>query len=437
MADDARAASLVDPQLSPLADRRGPGFVVSESTRRVVMLDRSRRRLLAETAAAGDRCILLTGERTAVTPAYAALSAMTGGCWVVRSRHGLRDALSGRRLTRVEEVLEAPNPLVLAPEHVRDDGEAAVRVDIACSIRHRNPERAEFGASLEALLDELLDETALSWGSAEPALVPWDGAEVAAWIRERLERTPLLIAAGEDAQGRRAAATIRVRPTTQGSEEVVALSVELGPPESEDAAERLERLGDALAALAEEGVPLVATAHARYARPGLLQGSTLEMPPVPMALLLGAPAVARFELDIAELEARHDCFPIGEPRAPGLVATFGAEIRPTNFVDLRELILELDRDALVEQLGEEFLAGLLGAGWREAAERAELERAAEAGAAPETAPAPDAIDDRTLPPPEDGWHAEPSEPGDSAGDSAGDPARDPAHDPESEPAHAS
>lgn len=451
MADESPGESLVDPTLSPLVDRRGPGFAISQSTRRVIMLDRSRRRLLAETAAAGERCILLTGERTALTHAYASVSAMSGGAWVVRSRHGLRDARSGRRLHRVEEIIAPPLQLELAPEHApRADDDVSVRVDVACSIRHRNPSRAEFGGALEALAEALLDEPLLSWGSAEPALVPWDGAEVAAWMRDRLAQSPMLIAAGEAESGRRAAAVLRARPTRQGAEEILDLAIALGDPDSPDTRERLGRLGETLALLADEGLPLMATAHARYARPDLLVGSRLEMPPVPMALLLGAPAVARFGLDLPDLEERHDLVPIGEPRSPGMVVTFGEAIQPTNFVDLREFVLELDQDELVAEFGEAFLAGLLGAGWREApvgsaprgadaeatasdddrtvsandqtvagpaaasAARA-TERAvgAERGGAGAAALGRDRtarraavaeVDDRTLPPPEDGWH---------------------------------
>lgn len=421
---DAPSRHLVDPARSPLADRRGDGFVVTESTRRVLALDRSRQRLLAEAALAGERVILLTGERTATTHAYDQLAEASGAAWVVRSRHGLRDARTGRRLERVEDVLSpAGEDAERAPEHARPPASETTRIDLACSLRHRNPARAEFGAALEAIADELLglDDAELSWGAAEPALVPWDGEEVAEWVSGRIDRSPFLCISGVAGDGRRLAATLRAQLTSQGAEELLSVAVDAGPLDSEGARERLAAIPETLAALAEEGLPLFAMAHARYARADLLHGPTLEMPPVPMAMLIGAPGVARLGLDIPALAERHDAYAIGGPRRPGVVVGFGDDIRPTNFVDLSELLAELDGDRVGDALGEGGAAGLLGPEWRAAFGGGEAEEPvdepvdAQADELPEDAiePGEDTIEpdeddsavELTLPPPAEGWEA--------------------------------
>ncbi|GEM_PF-1293886 len=357
---------LVEPGTSPLIDRRGDGYIVTESTRKVVTLDRSRRRLLGAAAASGQRCILLTGERTMITRAYAEAAASVGACWVVRSRHGLRDALTGRRLHKVSDVIAQPEHAELAPEHAGSgEGFDSIIAEFSCSIRQRNTAKAEFGGTLEALAEELLEEPELSWGSAEPTMVPWEGGEVSTWIRSRLQFTPGLIANAVGVDGRRLTASLSVRPTNQGAEEIYSVAADLGPVDSEVARERLAALPDSLALTANEGVPLFGTAHARYGRPDLLRSSTLEMPSVPMAMIIGAPGVSQFDIDADRLADEFDAFTVGQDRKPSLVIGFGQTIEAQNFVDLRDVVSMLGPQKIADAFGADFLDSLVGRGWRD------------------------------------------------------------------------
>lgn len=443
MSDESRAKSLVDPLLSPLVDRVGEGYVVTESTRKVLYLDRSRRHLLGQCLQKKQRCILVTGEHTALTRTYLEAMNMAGAQWVVRSRHGLRDALTGRRLHRVSEVLEAPEALELADEHARETGFESTILELHISLRQRNVETADYGASIEVIAEELLDEPELSWGSNEPAMVPWDGEELANWTRGRLVTMPHIIANAVGQDGRRLSATMQVRPTQQGSEEILSIAVDLGPTDGPETAERLEAAPDILGLVAEETTPLMATANARYGRADLLKGSTLEMPLVPMALMIGAPGVSSFQIDSSRLVEDFDAFTVGEPRMPGLVIGLGSTIDPANFQELREAMAELGPEKIAAEFGDDFLDSLLGPGWSDSLEKEAKQRREEAAAegkaegdaadasgedaAAETADEVEAsifnevveqhaseghalresaqteIEESTLPPPEEGW----------------------------------
>lgn len=374
MSEHARTKSLVDPQMSPLIDRVGEGYVVTESTRKVLYLDRSRRHLFGTCLKNRQRCILVTGEKTALTRAFVEAMNMAGGQWVVRSRHGLRDALTGRRLSRVSEVLEAPEALMLADEHARETGFESTILELHISLRQRNVETADYGASIEVIAEELLDDPELSWGSNEPAMVPWDGEELAQWTRSRLVTVPHVIANAVGQDGRRLSATMQVRPTQQGSEEILSIAVDLGPSDEATTAERLESAPDILGLVAEETTSLMATAHARYGRTDLLKGATLEMPLVPMALMIGAPGVSSFEIDSSRLVEDFDAFTVGEPRMPGLVIGLGTTIDPANFQELREAMAELGPEKIAAEFGDDFLDSLMGPGWGEAVKKTEEER---------------------------------------------------------------
>ncbi|GGA70299.1 hypothetical protein GCM10011490_21170 [Pseudoclavibacter endophyticus] len=359
--------SRIDPATSPLVDRVGPGWALSESTSPVLYLSPARRRFLASTAAAGARPILVTGEESSLTLALDEALSSLGGVWVVRSATGYRDTRMGRRIARPEDAFAPdfdPRP---APEHVRPPAAETTQVAVLASIRQRNRRKATYGASLELLADLLVDDAALDWGVAEPVTLPWGLERVGEYGREALSHNPWLVVNGVGATGRAVTATLRLRPTKQGAEEIVNLVADVGPEGGEDAAEALADAPELLAELSLEGVPLIAIVFGRVGRADLHKGPTLERPGAPLAILIGAPGVSRLGLPIAELEARFDARVVGNDRAPSIVVPLGDEIMPQNFARLREVLWALDPVALADALGTDAIEPLLGPGWREEA----------------------------------------------------------------------
>ncbi|MGO2111337.1 MAG: DUF6177 family protein [Pseudoclavibacter sp.] len=365
--------SRIDPATSPLVDRSGDGWVLSESTSPVLYLSPARRRFLAGAAAAGARPLLVTGEASSLTIALDEALSSLGGAWVVTSDAGYRDTRIGRRLERPEDVFAPDFAPVAAPEHVRAPEAETTQIAIMASVRQRNRRKATYGASLELLADLLVDDAALDWGVAEPATIPWELERVGEYGREALSHSPWIIANGIGATGRAVSATLRLRPTKQGAEEIVNLVADVGPEHGDDAAEALADAAAILAELADDGVPLIALAFGRIGRADLHRGPTFERPGAPLAMLIGAPGVSRLGVPLAELENDFDAQVVGPARTPSVVVPLGDVILPTNFERLREVLWALDPVVLADALGADVIDQLLGPDWRaEAALRAEV-----------------------------------------------------------------
>lgn len=360
----ARPAPLVDPALSPLVDRAGAGWVVSESRSRVLYLSPARRRFLAGAAAAGIRPILVTGESSVLTMALAEALQSLGGVWVVRSPEGYRDTRMGRRIASPEAALEPDADPRPAPEHVRRPESETTQITVLASIRQRNRRTAGYGGAFELLADLLVDDAALDWGAAEPAALAWDRARVAAHGREALAHNPWLVINGVGATGRDVTGTLRLRPTKQGAEEIVNLVADVGPEGSAEAAEALAEAPEVLAELIGEGVPLIAIAFGRIGRADLHRGPTFERPGAPLAILIGAPGVARIAPPLDELAERFGARAVGPRRTPSIVVPLGERVSLENVQRLREVLWALDPETLAAAIGPEFIDSLLGPEWR-------------------------------------------------------------------------
>lgn len=366
-----RPGPRIDPSTSPLVDRSGDGWVLSESTSPVLHLSASRRRFLAGAAAIGRRPIIVTGEDSVLTHAlHEALQAL-GGAWVVESDAGVRDTRMGRRIARPEDVFAPDFDPQPAPEHARRPPAETSQVTILASVRQRNRLTAQYGGAVELLADLLVDDAVLDWGVQEPTAVPWDAQQVAAYGREALSHAPWLVVNGTGASGHAVTGTMRLRPTKQGSEEIITLVADVGPEDSQDAAEAFLDAPALLGELLAEGVPLIAIAFGGIGRADLHRGPTLERPGVPLALLIGAPGVSRLEVPLTELVERFDAQIVGSARRPAVVVPLGEGISPANFERMRDVLWALNPTVLAAEIGTEFVDPFLGPDWRaQAAERA-------------------------------------------------------------------
>ena len=381
-ADESSPRSLIDPATSPLVDAEGPRWARSDSSSPVLYLSPARRRFLAGAATRGRRPLLVTGERSALTLALGEALDSVGGAWVVASPRGFRDTRTGRRLATPEAVFEPDFDPRGADEHVRAPESVTSQVSVLASVRHRNRQKAAYGAPFALLADLLVDQAELDWGVAEPAAVAWDDERVAAFGRESLAHSPWLVVAGAGTTGRQLTGTMRLRPTKQGAEEIINLLADVGPEGSAEAGEAFAEAPEVLAELVQTGVPLMAVAFGRVGRADLHRGPVFERPAIPLALLLGAPAVSRFGVELTSLEERFDAIVVGSTRAPAVVFPLGATLSPENFSRLHEVLWALDPIALAEGVGEDFVGSLLGPRWREEA----AERAATDTPGPEYAP---------------------------------------------------
>ncbi|CAG7843943.1 hypothetical protein USB125703_00161 [Pseudoclavibacter triregionum] len=367
--------ALVDPGASHLVDERGARWAITRSDAPVVYLSPARRRLLARGVREKETTILVTGEDSVLTPAYREVAGLTRARWVVEGPHGVRDALIGRRLRTPEDVIGLEAGMDRALEHARDPGgEPGIEVIVSCSIRHRNRERAPFGLAAARVAAALAPDAALRWGPTEPLGAAWDDDEVGAWLRARLARTPWIFAVGA-AGADSVAASIRCRPTKQGSEEILTVRAGCGPLGPDADAHAADRAEDALDALAEAGVPLFATALGRVARRDLLAAPALEAPAFPLALLVGAPALRRLDGGPADIADRVGGMLAGPTRRESLIAPIGEGLRPAALERLTEVLEALGPIELAEVMGDDTMASLLGPDWSARAEA----RRAEAG----------------------------------------------------------
>lgn len=356
---------------SPLVDAEGPGWCVSVATSAVVRLSAWRRRQLATAAAEGRRTLLVTRDGAVLTPALAETLGQLGGAWIVQTDEGLRDAETGIRLASPQERLAPPANPVGAPEHADIpfvESELALHLAVTASIRHRNVEAAPFGAAVPAVAATLLEDPIIDWGLDEPVSLAWDPEAIAGSVRGRLDGGGLTIAAGAGADGRRVVATVRASRTSFGAEETISMKIALGAQDDAAARDRLARSTDALEALGAVGVPLFGIAAAGFGLPTLSRWPWLQLASIPMAFLLGAPAVSRFRLRRSgfPFEERFAAAFVGSRGREALLVELAEEPSPDAIRELRSLVAAIGPEAAAEALDPKLAAGLFGPGSREA-----------------------------------------------------------------------
>lgn len=328
--------------LHPALDGHDDVLLQHETRAVVVGLSEARSDLLHRAAEAGRRVLLVTDERSVLTQPFHDALLGTGGVWVVREAAGLlRDGVTGRRLSRLRDALAEPGPLtpdVLSPVFLRqvpdagpatpawarDDVVALLsapstrQVNVSLSVRHAARRTTILGRAVEILLDALAGTSPTSWGTREPALVPWDRSSLTAYARGRAPQDTRLVVVGPGAVG-----TVLVRRTADGLEETTHLALASGAPGSAAARAVIDRVPAAFTAVARALVPLFGLALVRTARADLNVPPVVEAPSVPLAMLLGPPGVRELSLDLAEAGRRFGGTRVGRDRLPGLLLPLG------------------------------------------------------------------------------------------------------------------
>lgn len=344
----------------PLVDRVGSGpgdlsWSVTETRAPVIHLSPLRVNLLHEATQRGRRVVLVSDELSCLTPVFATVWREGGGAWVVRSPGGgLRDGFTGRVLASVEDVWQQPTAATttdeLAVEHLHPVRLEAMQLSTIISVRHPARTSTVLGGAAAAVAEAALGAPPAAWGPNEPLGARWDRQRLTDVLRGRMPGDAAVFAGGPSL-----AAVISARRTRFGVEELTHVHAAVERPSEAGFRRIRDAVNGALRHLAAATMPLVALVVARPGRRDLLVPPFLTPPPIPLSLLIGAPAVRSFGLDPAAMAAEHGAQTVGRPRVPGLLFDLG-DLEPRAWQRLDTILAGLDRDQLDEAMG---LAGPL------------------------------------------------------------------------------
>ncbi|MDR2454901.1 MAG: DUF6177 family protein [Bifidobacteriaceae bacterium] len=283
-------------------DAQTQSLAQTETRQTVVWLSRARQSLLRRCSGLGRRPILVSDGLSELTEPMRQALRYHGGGWAVRGGDGvMRNGLTGRRLRRPADALrldpvDDPNDLAMAylrPLHA-DHAELMVNL----SVRHPPGPAPLPGEPVEILLTSLTGEAPAAFGRAEPALTPWDAAEIG-WLCDRDQaagaRRSVFIAAGP-AHAPASLVMAVERSETYTSEQVSGL-VGLGPLERADLGRRLARADQTLASLARSCDVAFALVWTRAGHGRLTLRPVMPSAPVPLAILLGRGLVEGLGVD--------------------------------------------------------------------------------------------------------------------------------------------
>jgi hypothetical protein len=292
--------------------------------------------------------ILATDELSSLTPAFAQVWRDAGAHWVVRSATGgLREGFTGRRLDDIGQVLAQERVHSVddvAVDFLRPRPSDALEIMVTVSLRHRARRSTVLGGPAEALA-RLTGGRPPTWGAFEPVGSEWDRDALTAFARERMPDGSLLIATGPDF-----AATISASRTSEGIEEITRAHLNAGTPTTIGFEAQRASVVDLLANLASTAMPLVAIAMARPAGGTLLTPPVLQLPPVPLALLIGPPGVKSLGLSPQKMVDDFGALIVGRPRIPGLLFPLGTIGEPT-WQRLDDILTAIGKDTLRDTLG--------------------------------------------------------------------------------------
>lgn len=336
----------------PLVDSAGAGSVRVESRAAVVRLGRAQLDLLRSAASAGARPIVVTDGLSVVTEAFRQALVESGGAWVVRGDDGLRNGLDGRRLEDFTDAFRFGAPTSVADVAVgflRPQTPTADQLVVSASVRHRAAEETVLGTTSELLATELAGAPPSGWGTHEPAGRPWDRHALTQAARDRMPEPTRLLVVGSAAAP--VALTVTAQRTEQGVEELTTGLLSVGVPGDPVTDMRIAAVPQVLGRLAVTQLPLFALVLRRPGRADLAQAPRLVAPPLPVAMLLGAPAVRQLGLDPDDMRDRFDAVVAGKPRIPALVLPFGRRRDRNPVEDLAAVIDHIGDDRVAEAVG--------------------------------------------------------------------------------------
>ena len=344
---------------SPFADEWGPDYRALLCSSERVTLTAAVRGFIRDAREGRVKPILGTSTAAHLGWFVADELRFSGGLWVVRGEDGaIYDGRSGYRLQRLQDLWEKPvggRERLWSFRELAPNARGAFFFDVF--TRERAQERTRCGVVAEHMVAGLGGGRLARWGECEPLASVWNRADVTGSLRAQMPTSRRHLARGERGES----VSIQVSRTRTGLLEHTRGLVPAGVYGRPDGF--------------SEGVSLAMHPVVTETLQGLVEGFRLNVAmvsysevvdldgslgqivsrrrmDVPLAVVIGAPAVRDLRIDVADLSARHDVTPLGLRRAPSLLVRFSG--RDELWHQLVAFAHDLDQERLAAALAVEF-----------------------------------------------------------------------------------
>ena len=344
---------------SPFADEWGPDYRALLCSSERVTLTAAVRGFIRDAREGRVKPILGTSTAAHLGWFVADELRFSGGLWVVRGEDGaIYDGRSGYRLQRLQDLWEKPvggRERLWSFRELAPNARGAFFFDVF--TRERAQERTRCGVVAEHMVAGFGGGRLVRWGECEPLASVWSRADVTGSLRAQMPTSRRHLARGERGES----VSIQVSRTRTGLLEHTRGLVPAGVYGRPDGF--------------SEGVSLAMHPVVTETLQGLVEGFRLNVAmvsysevvdldgslgqivsrrrmDVPLAVVIGAPAVRDLRIDVADLSARHDVTPLGLRRAPSLLVRFSG--RDELWHQLVAFAHDLDQERLAAALAVEF-----------------------------------------------------------------------------------
>ena len=344
---------------SPFADEWGPDYRALLCSSERVTLTAAVRGFIRDAREGRVKPILGTSTAAHLGWFVADELRFSGGLWVVRGEDGaIYDGRSGYRLQRLQDLWERPvggRERLWSFRELAPNARGAFFFDVF--TRERAQERTRCGVVAEHMVAGFGGGRLVRWGECEPLASVWNRADVTGSLRAQMPTSRRHLARGERGES----VSIQVSRTRTGLLEhtrgLVPAGV-YGRPEGFSEGVSLAMhpvVTETLQGLVEGfrlNVAMVSYSEVVDLDGSLGQIVSRRRMDVPLAVVIGAPAVRDLRIDVADLSARHDVTPLGLRRAPSLLVRFSG--RDELWHQLVAFAHDLDQERLAAALAVEF-----------------------------------------------------------------------------------
>ena len=344
---------------SPFADEWGPDYRALLCSSERVTLTAAVRGFIRDAREGRVKPILGTSTAAHLGWFVADELRFSGGLWVVRGENGaIYDGRSGYRLQRLQDLWEKPvggRERLWSFRELAPNARGAFFFDVF--TRERAQERTRCGVVAEHMVAGFGGGRLVRWGECEPLASVWNRADVTGSLRAQMPTSRRHLARGERGES----VSIQVSRTRTGLLEhtrgLVPAGV-YGRPEGFSEGVSLAMhpvVTETLQGLVEGfrlNVAMVSYSEVVDLDGSLGQIVSRRRMDVPLAVVIGAPAVRDLRIDVADLSARHDVTPLGLRRAPSLLVRFSG--RDELWHQLVAFAHDLDQERLAAALAVEF-----------------------------------------------------------------------------------
>lgn len=335
----------------PLIDAVGAGWVATETRAPIVFLSEALADLLHRAALAKLRTLVITSRNSRLTPHAAETMRTVSAVWVVRDNDGtLFDGRTGAPLDTLDAAITSHrlrSAADIAPGFRRIPAHTTRQLVLTFSTRHRVSRPVQLGGVTERWCSVLTDAEPAAWGASEPLSAAWDRTALTDFTRRRMPDPTRWAVTGSGTHN--FAGTITVQRTSEGLEEITHAWVDRGDP-GPDATQIAADAMFALTAARESGMPLLGTAFAKVGARDLSRHAAADLPPNPLALLIGAPGLRQLGTDANWWASRYGATVLGSSRLPTVLVPLGSDTE-LGWPRLHEIMASLDPSVMSTVFG--------------------------------------------------------------------------------------